>query len=153
MLSTDRTHYRELIARGKSKKQTNFFEQTWYSVDWIPIQISTNRGTMFDNVFRCKIQNFSEWIVIGERRFVLGNFSKLPIQFLDDVSCIYYLADFGRICKKRRKNIPIILSTSYATAIYFCLIFIELNQYVFDFIFVDCLVNLFESVITALLPL
>ena len=69
---------------------------------------------MFDNVFRRKIQNFSERIVVGKRRFVLSDFPKLPIQTLDDVGRIYYLADFGRICKKRRKNIPILIPASHA---------------------------------------
>lgn len=99
---------------------------------------------MFDNVFRHKIQNFSERIVIGKRRLVFGDFPKLPIQSLDDVSRIYYLADFGRICKKRRKNIPILLPASHAAGIRFCPIFLELNQCISCFIFVDCLINLFE---------
>jgi len=87
---------------------------------------------MFDNVSRSKIQDLSQCIIISEGRFILGDLPKLSIQTLDDVGRIYYLADFGRICKKRRKNIPILLPASNAAGIRFCPFFFELSQWFYN---------------------
>ena len=81
---------------------------------------------MFDNVLRSKIEYLSERIVVCEGRLVLGDLPELSVQTLDNVRRIYYPSNLAWVCKKRRKNIPILLPASYTAGIRFCPVVLEL---------------------------
>ena len=64
---------------------------------------------MFDDPLGGQIQHPTQRIIIGERRLVLRDLTKLTVQALDDVRRVYDFPDLRRIFKERAQNLPVVL--------------------------------------------
>ena len=72
---------------------------------------------MLDDPLGGQIQHPTQRIIIGERRLVLRDLTKLTIQTLDDVRRVYDFPDLRRIFKERAQNLPVVLPAFHAGGI------------------------------------
>jgi len=90
--------HRESFVWGKLPSGPVAKQNVQLADDLIPI--STTGRPVFDNFCRRQIQHFAKGIIIGERRLVLGDPPKLPVEYFDNIGRIYDFPNLGWICKE-----------------------------------------------------
>ena len=108
------------------------------------IPVSANHRPVIHDILRRKIQHFPQRVIVRKRRFVLRDLPELSVQSFDDIRRIYDPPHLCRICKKRRKNIPVLLPASHAAGIRFVPLVFEFRQSVHSLVFVDRFIDLLQ---------
>ena len=99
---------------------------------------------MLHDSLGCQVQHPPQRIVVGKRRFVLGDLSELTIQPFDDVRRVYDFPNLGRIFKEGTQNFPVFLPTLDAGWILFPPFVAEGAEVLFCFLQSDRSVDLFQ---------
>lgn len=63
------------------------------------VPISTSYAPMRHDIFRRKLQNFLQTVIVSKRRLVFGNLAELTVESLDNIRRIYYLPNLSGIYK------------------------------------------------------
>ena len=66
------------------------------------IPVAVTNSPFFADVDACQIEHFHKRLVIGETALGFCDLTKLPVQSLDDIGCIYDFPNFGGIFKEGR---------------------------------------------------